>query len=139
MTTGLIADDLEHLRIHLGDSAGYKLRLVGHSDGGSIILAYASRYTERVEELVLVSHRLQDYKCKDGKVFKERRKDNPVYAPVIKALFKSEPPSTDAEFAALIAAGMPYCFADPLKISATLKSDLRDGISLWAIQTWSLG
>jgi pimeloyl-ACP methyl ester carboxylesterase len=36
------------------------LRLIGHSDGGSIIFAYASRFPERVEALVLVGHRLQD-------------------------------------------------------------------------------
>ena len=139
MTTALMADDLEHLRIHLGESAGQKLRLIGHSDGGSIILAYASRYPERVETLVLVSHRLQDYQCKDGQVFKERRKDNPVYAPAMKALFESGPPSTDPEFAASIAAGMPYYFADPHRVPATLKSDLGDRISLLAMQGWSLG
>ncbi|PMD21575.1 alpha/beta-hydrolase [Hyaloscypha hepaticicola] len=139
MTTSLMADDLEHLRIHLGESAGQKLRLIGHSDGESIILAYAPRYPERVEDLVLVSHQLQDYKCKDGEVFNERRKNNALYAPAMKALFEPEPPSTDAEFAASIAAGMPYYFADPNKTPETLESDLGDGISLWAMQGWSIG
>jgi pimeloyl-ACP methyl ester carboxylesterase len=57
MTTALMADDLELLRLHLGQIAGQKLRLIGRSNGGSIILAYASRFPEKVEALVLVSHR----------------------------------------------------------------------------------
>lgn len=78
-----------------------------------------------MEDLILVSHGLQDYKCKDGEVFKKRRRYGPVYGPAMKAFFESEPPSTYAEFAASIAAGIPYYFADPNKIPETLESDME--------------
>jgi proline iminopeptidase len=125
-----MADDLELFRLHLGESGAHRLRLTGHSDGGSIILACASRYPERVEALVLVSHRLQDYECKDGDIFKEKRKDHPIYGPALKALTASKPPSTDSEFAASLATRMPYYFADPTKVHGRLKSLLGDSISL---------
>jgi proline iminopeptidase len=140
MPTFLIANDLELLRLHLGDRGDQKLRLIGHSDGGSIMLAYALRFPERVEELLLVSHRLQDYRRKDEDVFMERRKDNPVYDSALKALTTSEPASTDSEFVASLTAGLPYYFADPTKVDGSgLKRLLSDDISIWASQGWDLG
>jgi proline iminopeptidase len=140
MPTFLIANDLELLRLHLGDRGDQKLRLIGHSDGGSIMLAYALRFPERVEELLLVSHQLQDYRRKDEDVFMEGGKDHPVYDSALKALTTSKPASTDSEFVASLTAGLACYFADPTKVDGSgLKRLLSDGISLWASQGWGLG
>jgi pimeloyl-ACP methyl ester carboxylesterase len=44
--------DLEEVRAHLG---GEPMRLFGHSHGGVVAIAYAARYPERVERLILAS------------------------------------------------------------------------------------
>jgi proline-specific peptidase len=44
--------DLEELREHLGLE---RLQLLGHSHGGVVAIAYAARYPERVERLILAS------------------------------------------------------------------------------------
>ncbi len=44
--------DLEELREHLGLE---RLQLLGHSHGGIVAIAYAARYPERVERLILAS------------------------------------------------------------------------------------
>ena len=46
------ADDLEELREHLGLE---QIQLFGHSHGGVVAVAYAARYPERVERLILAS------------------------------------------------------------------------------------
>jgi proline-specific peptidase len=46
------ADDLEELREHLGLE---QMQLLGHSHGGVAAVAYAARYPERVERLILAS------------------------------------------------------------------------------------
>ena len=45
-------DDVEELRRHLGLE---QIKLLGHSHGGMIAMAYAARYPERVERLILAS------------------------------------------------------------------------------------
>jgi pimeloyl-ACP methyl ester carboxylesterase len=44
--------DLEELREHLGLE---RLQLLGHSHGGLVAIAYAARYPERIERLILAS------------------------------------------------------------------------------------
>jgi proline-specific peptidase len=44
--------DLEALRAHLGLD---RLQLLGHSHGGMVAIAYAARYPDRVERLILAS------------------------------------------------------------------------------------
>jgi proline-specific peptidase len=44
--------DLEELREHLGLE---RMQLLGHSHGGVIAIAYAARYPERIERLILAS------------------------------------------------------------------------------------
>lgn len=137
MTTALMASDLEELRLHLDIPT---MGLLGHSDGGSISLAYASRYPKQVEDVVLVSHRLQDFNATDRAVFREKRKDHLVYGPALAALQASEQPSTDEEFSLRIAAAMPYYFAEPTKIEESgLKQLMGEGISVWALQGYWLG
>ncbi|KAK2756680.1 hypothetical protein FQN54_005126 [Arachnomyces sp. PD_36] len=52
----IMARDLEDLRVYL--SIEKFPALLGHSNGGTIALAYAEEFPERVERLVLLSHRV---------------------------------------------------------------------------------
>ncbi|KAI2700825.1 hypothetical protein CBS147333_9725 [Penicillium roqueforti] len=45
MSTRTIASDLEYLRLYLGEE---KLTLLGHSNGGAIVLAYAEDFPGHV-------------------------------------------------------------------------------------------
>lgn len=49
---GDYAADVEELRVHLGEE---RLRLLGHSHGGVVAMAYAAARPDRVEKLVLAS------------------------------------------------------------------------------------
>lgn len=46
------ADDVEELREHLGLE---RINLLGHSHGGVVAIAYAARFPDRVEKLILAS------------------------------------------------------------------------------------
>lgn len=50
------ADDLEALRVHLGFD---RLALTGHSAGTRIAIAYAARYPERIERMLLITPRTE--------------------------------------------------------------------------------
>lgn len=58
MSTKTLSSDLELLPIHLAQE---KLWLLGHSNGGAIVLAYAQDFPDRVEKLVLINHELQGF------------------------------------------------------------------------------
>ncbi|PTB66639.1 alpha/beta-hydrolase [Trichoderma citrinoviride] len=84
MSTSDMADDIEHLRKYLGQET---IDLLGHSNGGTIALAYAQRYPNSVRNLVLVTHWLDGYD--DSRVwqqFVEDRKNNPAFAKAVEAL-----------------------------------------------------
>src|SRR5436190_13999973 len=51
MTLPLAIDDLESLRLHLKQD---RLLLVGHSWGAMLAMAYAARYPQRVDRLLLI-------------------------------------------------------------------------------------
>jgi proline iminopeptidase len=51
LTVRIAVDDLEALRVHLGQE---RLLLFGHSWGGLLAMAYAAAYPQRVDRLVLV-------------------------------------------------------------------------------------
>ncbi|KAL6886119.1 Alpha/Beta hydrolase protein [Trichoderma longibrachiatum] len=88
MSTSDMADDVEHLRKYLGQD---KIDLLGHSNGGTIALAYAERYPDSVRNLVLVTHWLAGYD--DSQVWQQfvnNRKNNPVFAKALKAIELAE-------------------------------------------------
>lgn len=84
MSTSDMADDIEHLRKYLKLD---KIDILGHSNGGTIALAYAQRYPNSVRNLVLVTHWLDGYD--DSRVWQQfvnDRKDNPAFAKAVEAL-----------------------------------------------------
>jgi proline iminopeptidase len=52
MSDADMADDIERLRLHLGLS---QIDLLGHSNGGTIVLIYAERYPDALRRLIVVT------------------------------------------------------------------------------------
>ncbi|MEV6236428.1 alpha/beta hydrolase [Lentzea sp. NPDC051838] len=78
-------EDVEALRRHLGLE---KIRLLGHSAGGSLAILYATRYPQHVEELVLIAPSPRvvgiDVTDDDRRTIAYSRSDEPWYPEAIK-------------------------------------------------------
>lgn len=77
-------EDVEALRRHLGLD---RIRLLGHSAGGTLAILYATRYPQHVEELVLVAPSARavgiDITNDDRRVIAHSRGEEPWYAEAI--------------------------------------------------------
>jgi proline iminopeptidase len=130
MSTRDLASDLDHLRQHLGLK---KLRLLGHSNGGAIVLTYAEDFPDRVEKLVLINHELQGFDSDNFQTYAAARREHPVYGPALKNITRlmQDPPLTDDEFAERLQSILPYYMHDTSK-TYLFESALEGGtISIW--------
>jgi proline iminopeptidase len=90
MSDADMADDIEQLRLHLGLK---QIDLLGHSNGGTIVLAYAERYSLAVRRLILLTHWLSGYDDSAvWKAFLDKRRDVPYYAEAVKTIESPDPP-----------------------------------------------
>jgi len=106
------ASDVEELRAHLGLE---RISLLGHSHGGMVATAYASRYPERVERLVLAST-LVRWAPEQEAAMEEAvasHSDEPWYAEAKTALETEQAGAfaTDEELGELAIQEMPFYFA----------------------------
>jgi proline iminopeptidase len=103
--------DLDALRTHLKQD---KVWLMGHSEGGALVLHYACRHPERVGGLVLLGTAASvsplDGLAAMGRA-KKRRGNEPWFAEAMKA--QMTVPKTDDEFRAILAKTMPFYWSDP--------------------------
>lgn len=109
-----MADDIEQLRKYFGSTS---IRLLGHSDSGSIAVDYAERYPDAVEKLIVVDGNFHPYSPEARARMKEIKKDlssDPRYESAIKAM-DSPPPSSDEEMSQQLKDGLALNFADPQK------------------------
>jgi len=117
MTAKTMAEDLEHLRAHLG--LDVLPVLVGGSHAGAIALRYAERHPARVAKLVLFGSQVMDAPPNSNmQDWIARRKDDPAYAPAVDkllGLMGGSVPTTDDEFNAFMDALLPWYFSDPAK------------------------
>lgn len=130
MSSRAMGSDLDSLRIHLGQE---RLRLLGHSNGGAIVLAYAEDFPDKVEKLVLINHELQGFSSDNSEKYVAARQDHPVYGPALKNMFKliQQPPATDDEFAEALHMVLPYYMHDTNK-TFLLADALKGGsLSVW--------
>jgi proline-specific peptidase len=104
--------DLEELRAHLGLA---RMLLFGHSHGGMVAMAYAARYPDRVERLILASTspRYSPEHVAAVEKAMEARSGEPWYADARAAIDREIAGdfSGDEELAALAARMMPFYFA----------------------------
>ncbi|KAL3453531.1 Alpha/Beta hydrolase protein [Aspergillus insuetus] len=130
MSTRTIASDLEYLRLHLGQE---KLALLGHSNGGAIVLAYAEDFPERVEKLVLVNTELQGFTSDNFQTFAAARKDHPVYGPALATIagLMQSPPATDEEFQERLTKALPYYMHDTEKTHLLEEAMAGGTLSVW--------
>lgn len=80
-----LADDLESLRLHLGEE---RVDVLGHSAGAVVAQVWAARHPERVRSLALVtpSDRLQGGSREDLEALRTARKSEPWYEDAMEAL-----------------------------------------------------
>ncbi|KAL4871025.1 Alpha/Beta hydrolase protein [Aspergillus spectabilis] len=130
MSTRTLASDLEYLRIHLNQD---KLQLLGHSNGGAIVLAYAEDFPDRVEKLVLVNHELQGFSSDNFQTYAAARKDHPVYGPALATIIglMKDPPATDEEFKEKLYRVLPYYMHDTAKTPLFIKAMEGGSLSAW--------
>ncbi len=103
-----LADDVEALRVHLGEE---RLDLLGHSAGCLVAMAWAAQHPHRVRSLVLVtpSDRLQGGERADVAAIRAARVGEPWYADAAEAQLALEhaPP---AQVQALVRATRPFFY-----------------------------
>ena len=113
MRSVTMAFDLESLRVWLELPS---LTLLGHSNGGTVALAYAEMYPERVDKLLLVDPQILGFDDSATwiRFFGERMEDA-RYAGAIGAMKGGMNPQTDEELQELLKKLIPYYFAQPDK------------------------
>jgi pimeloyl-ACP methyl ester carboxylesterase len=142
MTSLTMADDLEHLRRHLGlDSIP---ALWGHSNGACVALRHAQEHPDRVRKLILVNAEIHDApppppppaEQRGFAVWAEKRKDDPFYASALRGFsrLRADPPRTDEAFVELVDDILPWYLTDPGCLE-TLKEHVMTGTpgpGVWA-------
>lgn len=129
MTSWHLADDVEALRQEL--KLDIISRLMGHSRGGTTALWYAIRYPEKVDNLVLLNHQLEDYDDTRsmGVVLSPKRED-PRFHVALEAWTSSWDDLSDFEFAETIQKFLPVYFYDPPCALASPLADVKEA-PLW--------
>jgi proline iminopeptidase len=108
-----LVSDLDALRSYLKLDAMW---LMGHSEGGTQVLHYATRFPDRVKGLVLLNTTAvvdAEHEA-DVEARMTRRQGRPWFAEAVKAL--RVPAATDAEMAANLRTFLPLYWSDPSRI-----------------------
>src|SRR5438445_2953778 len=112
-TTDAYVDDLEEFRAHLGLE---RMLLLGHSHGGVVAQAYAARYPERVERLVLASTlaRFQAEQQGAMEAAMQAKADEAWFEDALAAVQAEQAGEwgSDEELAELVLRELPFYFAD---------------------------
>jgi proline iminopeptidase len=121
-----MAEDLESLRQYL-DISAFPL-LLGHSNGGTIALAYAELYPTRVEKLVLIGHQLLGTDAGPSGPTWEKFKAQRENLPQFRASYETWAglrPTTDEEFAKYLDDVLPSYMYDPERNYAQVKKQIE--------------
>jgi proline iminopeptidase len=105
------ADDLDALRDHLGMK---KIRLIGHSMGGVMVLHYALEYPRRVEGLVVLDSLAaeDEFHSQEMDIRWQALKEHPPFRPIVEELSKVDiSQETEAEFIENTRKLMPLFFS----------------------------
>lgn len=104
------AEDLEALREHLGLAT---LSVVGHSAGTRLAVAYAARWPQRVDRLVLVTPPAQGLSSapSDAEAIAAQRRGDPLADRALAALASDDEPASDAALTAWHRTVAPITYA----------------------------
>ncbi|KAF7557083.1 hypothetical protein G7Z17_g888 [Cylindrodendrum hubeiense] len=131
MTAKTMAEDIEHLRLHLG--LDFLPLLMGNSHAAAIALRYAERHPSRVAKLILLAAQIMDGPPNTHtRDWLMKRKDDPAYASAVaklSELMSSGGPQTDEEFRADMDVLLPWYFSDVTKADV-LRQDIARGPTL---------
>jgi pimeloyl-ACP methyl ester carboxylesterase len=131
MSTADMADDIEHLRRHLGLET---IDLFGHSNAGAIAIAYAQRYPATCRKLVLANSQLIGFPGSEAtqRLLAEWA-DDPRYRDAIPHFGKPFP-FTDQEFTDALMRFFPLYFHDPVKNMQRLVDTIGGPLTAWAAE-----
>ena len=111
MSSIAMAEDLELFRLHLG--LDQFPAILGHSNGGTIALAYAELFPDRVVKLLLLNHRLLGHDDSSAfNHFQEERKRDPRYKDAYLS-FANFHPTNDEEMTHMFHMILPLYLFDP--------------------------
>lgn len=121
-----MADDLERLRRYWNVPA---LDLIGHSNGGAIAIAYAERYPDKVNKLLLVGTQLIGFSDRQAtrKEAAWRRAD--PHFKVALDRFDGPTPTTDAEFTQWFRDTAAYYVYDPAQSDAAFLKTVTEPLT----------
>lgn len=126
-----MASDLEDLRVYLGLDRFDTL--IGHSNGGAIVLGYAEMYPAGVERLILLNHQvvgIQDRRIVDM----EATQHDPRYRGAWQSVLNRRT-DTDEEFTSSVNNMWPLYFFDPQRYTDELLDAIGDRkMSVWCCE-----
>lgn len=132
MSSAHMVEDLDALRQYLGLAT---MTLLGHANGGSIALAYAQQYSNRVLKMVLIDHKLEGFDDSTTFTgFAMKRKDDRVYNAALMRL-QSFSVESDEEMAEGLEGILPFFFADPIRALPAMLKTMEDSPSSWALNS----
>lgn len=129
MSSSDMADDIEHLRKYLDFE---QIDLLGHSNGGTIALAYAQRYPISVQNLILVTHWLEGYDdSRTWERFVNDRKNNAAFSKSLAALERAKTQSfqSQEEWFQSLRVRLSFYAADPDQHYPTFEKAM--GVPSW--------
>ncbi|PGH00210.1 proline iminopeptidase [Blastomyces parvus] len=137
MTTFDMAADLELFRQHLNIDR-FPVML-GHSHGGTIVLAYAETFPQHVAKLILLDHRLLGHDDSAASMrYREEREGDVRFADGYQALAAGYPTS-DEELGVFMTRIAPLYFFDPAThVPRYLEAVGDQGYSFWCLDQMRL-
>ncbi|KAK2805075.1 hypothetical protein FQN50_006320 [Emmonsiellopsis sp. PD_5] len=132
MSSFTMAADLERFRQFL--QIDQFPAMLGHSNGGTIVLAYAELWPQRVAKIILVGHRLLGFDDSERFMkFREERRGDPRYERAYAAAEKFRPTS-DEGLADFVVSVAPIYFYDPeMHVPRYLRTLGDEPVSIWCM------
>jgi proline iminopeptidase len=113
MSMAVMADDIDRFRSYLGLDS---VKLMGHSNGGSIALDYAERYPQRARKVVLIDPEvLDDREAKATQRYLALWHDDPRFKRAVEVALNDPDEDTDEQFEANLSQILPLYFSDPTR------------------------
>ena len=135
MSELVMADDLERLREALKLD---RISVFGHSNGGSIALAYGERHPAHLDKLVLADPEVWgDHDWPAVNAFLKLWSTDPRYKDAVAVASKEDDGATltDEEFERELTAEIPLYVSDPDRYAKPMEEELSDShLSAWAMQ-----
>lgn len=112
MGTATMADDIEHLRRHLGLGA---IDLFGHSNGGAIAIGFAGKYPDACRKLILADSQLVGLSAREAtSAIVAERAGDPRFTKAVAALAGMGPfVFEDQAITDVLISTLPLYFFDP--------------------------